>query len=48
MTIQNVVINSVELAIDNVAQPGDFEYPTIGLIMLDESNKFRKMTLNCR
>jgi hypothetical protein len=41
----NVVINSVELAIDNVAEPGDFEYPTIGLVMLDENNKFRKMTL---
>lgn len=41
----NVIINSAELLIDNVAEPGDFEYPIIGLIMLDEDNKFRKLTL---
>lgn len=41
----NVIINSAELAIDNVAEPGDFEYPALGLVMLDENNKFRKMTL---
>ncbi len=41
----NVIINSAELVIDNVAEPGDFEYPTMGLAMLDENNKFRELTL---
>lgn len=41
----NVIVNSAELVIDNVAEPGDFEYPIMGLVMLDENNKFREMTL---
>jgi hypothetical protein len=41
----NVIINSAELSIENVADPGTFELPTFGLVMLDENNKFRKMTL---
>lgn len=40
----NVVINSAELAIENVAEPGALEYPTLGLVMLDENNKFKKLT----
>ncbi len=40
----NVIINSVELAIDNVAEPGNFDYPVLGLAMLDENNKFKKLT----
>lgn len=41
----NVIINSAELSIENVTDPGDLEYPALGLVMLDENNKFRKMTL---
>ena len=40
----NVIINSAELAVDNVAEPGDLEYPTLGLVMLDENNKIKKLT----
>lgn len=40
----NVIINSAELSIENIAAPGDLEYPTLGLVMLDENNKFKKLT----
>ncbi|MCW5912126.1 MAG: DUF4270 family protein [Cyclobacteriaceae bacterium] len=39
----NVIINSAELAIENVAEPGDFKYPSLALVMLDENNRFKKL-----
>lgn len=39
----NVIINSAELSIENVADPGNLELATPGLVMLDENNKFKKI-----
>jgi len=39
----NVIINSAELSIENVSNPGDLELSTLGLVMLDENNKFKKL-----
>ncbi|MBX2897333.1 MAG: DUF4270 family protein [Cyclobacteriaceae bacterium] len=42
-TYPNVIINSAELSINNVSEPGELEYPALGVVMLDENNRFKKL-----
>jgi Domain of unknown function (DUF4270) len=41
----NVIINSAELAIDNLSEDSDLEFPVLGLVMLDENNRLRPANL---